>query len=150
MALAISDKPTARPQHQVRPAARTGDHVASPIFGGRLRQSLQAWSAAFAEAKPEHLTLTQLEVLDALDRHAPCNSTTLIVATGIDRSTAADVLRRLKKRGAIERKRHKDDARAYVTHLTGSGRTLLREGRKAAQKADRLREKIMSSLQPSD
>ena len=150
MALAISDKPAATPQRPVHPAARRGDLVASPFFGGRLRQGLQAWSAAFAEAVPEALTLTQIEVLDALDRHAPCSSATLIVATGIDRSTAADVLRRLKKRGAIERKRHKDDARAYATHLTGSGRALLREGRKAAQKADRLSEKIMSSLQPVD
>ena len=47
--------------------------------------------------------------------------------TGVDRSTLADIVRRLVKRRLISRKRTKEDARAYALTLTDAGRRAIQE-----------------------
>jgi DNA-binding MarR family transcriptional regulator len=63
--------------------------------------------------------------------------------TGIDRSTMAEIVSRLHKRRLIERRRSKDDARAYVLKLSESGRTLADLGEKSIGNVE---ESLMASL----
>jgi DNA-binding MarR family transcriptional regulator len=68
-------------------------------------------------------------------------------ATSVDRSTLADVVRRLVKQRLATRKRNKADSRAYDVALTDEGRAQLQAARKAARQTDKaLRLKIMELL----
>ncbi len=81
-----------------------------------------------AEVFPEgnRVTGSQSLVLLALAEKAGVSQTHLVEVTHIDRSTLADIVRRLVKRGVIVRKRSKSDARAYVLNLTEEGKRLVR------------------------
>jgi DNA-binding MarR family transcriptional regulator len=46
-------------------------------------------------------------------------------ATGIDRATIAEMVGRLVKRGWLQRRRSKDDARYYAVRITAAGRKAL-------------------------
>ena len=56
--------------------------------------------------------------------------------TGIDRSTLADVVRRLVEKGLLQRKRTRNDARKYAVRLTPKGREALDASHPAAIRAD--------------
>lgn len=62
--------------------------------------------------------------------------TGLVERTGIDRSTLADIVARLLARGLIQRRRAKEDGRAYAIKLTPQGAKALREALPAAQATD--------------
>ena len=66
--------------------------------------------------------------------------------TGIDRSTLADIIRRMLRKGLLQRKRTKEDARAYSVRLTEEGRQLLDA---AAPGASRSEERLLAAL-PSE
>jgi DNA-binding MarR family transcriptional regulator len=53
------------------------------------------------------------------------SQTDIVERTGIDRSTLAHIVRRLKDKGLVRRRRTKEDARAYAVRLTGVGRQVL-------------------------
>ena len=59
--------------------------------------------------------------------------------TGIDRSTLADIVARLLARGLIQRKRAKEDGRAYAIKLTPQGARSLREAQPGADAGQRAR-----------
>jgi DNA-binding MarR family transcriptional regulator len=71
------------------------------------------------------LTPRQYTVLDAAARLSAASQTALVSVTGIDRSTLADIVRRLVEAGLLERERMASDARMYAVRLTEDGRTLL-------------------------
>lgn len=71
------------------------------------------------------LTPRQLLVLRALCRHDGMSQTAIVSATGIDRSTLSDIVRRLTKRGCVTRRRSREDARAYVVRCTDEGKSLV-------------------------
>lgn len=84
------------------------------------------------------VTARQLAILSAIDATDGASQTDIVAQTGIDRSTMADVIRRLCRRKLTTRKRSKHDQRAYRLSLTDSGRQALEIGRSAALKADEL------------
>jgi MarR family transcriptional regulator, temperature-dependent positive regulator of motility len=49
----------------------------------------------------------------------------MVDATGIDRSTLADIVRRLVKRQLLQRRRTRKDTRSYAVKLTDEGREVL-------------------------
>ena len=53
------------------------------------------------------------------------SQTVLCAATGIDRSTMADIVRRLVKRGWLKRRRTPQDARMYAIALPNEGQRIL-------------------------
>ncbi|HMO43336.1 MAG TPA: MarR family winged helix-turn-helix transcriptional regulator, partial [Phenylobacterium sp.] len=55
--------------------------------------------------------------------------TDLVRATGIDRSTLADMVARMIAKGLLGRERSATDARANAVHLTADGRAVLNEAR---------------------
>ena len=71
------------------------------------------------------LTARQLSVLATVAGLDHPSQTMLCAATGIDRSTMADIVRRLVKRGWLTRRRTRQDARTYAISLTIEGQRIL-------------------------
>jgi DNA-binding MarR family transcriptional regulator len=89
------------------------------------------------------LTPRQYAVLLTVSQNEGLSQTALVDRTGIDRSTLADIIRRMLKKGLLRRKRTKEDARAYAVHLTPKGKDALAAAIPAASNAD---ERIMMAL----
>lgn len=82
------------------------------------------------------VTARQLAILSAIDAREGASQSVIVELTGVDRSTMADVIRRLCRRKLVTRRRAKEDMRAYRLSLTNSGREALRSAEAAAMKAD--------------
>lgn len=93
------------------------------------------------------LTPRQFAVLKAVEGSIEPSQTTLVEMTGIDRSTVADIVRRLVERGLLQRRRTRQDARMYALRLTVKGQAAIRQAEPAAQTTD---EKLLSALAPAE
>ena len=92
-----------------------------------LHRAGQAADEYFAEEmKGSELTARQHAVLAILSNEEGASQTQIVGLTGIDRSTLADIVRRLVEQGLVARRRSKQDARAYAVRLTAAGHTALR------------------------
>lgn len=89
------------------------------------------------------LTPRQYAVMAAIAESEEPSQTTLVERTGIDRSTMADIVRRLTSRGLVQRRRTRRDARRYAVRLTDKGEGALRLAEPAARSTD---ERILSAL----
>ncbi len=89
------------------------------------------------------LTPRQFAILSSVATGEGASQARLVERTGIDRSTLADIVRRMLKKGLIERQRTKNDARAYAVKLTSEGRRAL-EG--AQPVMTRVEEKLLAGL----
>ncbi|MGE0024243.1 MAG: MarR family winged helix-turn-helix transcriptional regulator [Hyphomicrobium sp.] len=96
-----------------------------------------------AEMSSYDLTARQYAVLFALAHSEGMSQSKLVDATGIDRSTMADIVRRMLKKGIIQRKRDKDDARAYEVKITDEGVRLFKAVTPIVR---RIEDKLMSQL----
>lgn len=96
-----------------------------------------------SEVSTEGLTPRQFAVLVTVSQHEGLSQTDLVERTGIDRSTLADIIRRMLKKGLIARRRTREDARAYAVRLTDAGRSVLDAAEPAAITAD---ERILAVL----
>ena len=72
--------------------------------------------------KHSELTSRQLIVLEAVATARAVSQTDIVATTGIDRSTIADIVRRLVERNLLARERTRHDARMYAVKLTSEGR----------------------------
>ena len=93
------------------------------------------------------LTPRQFAVLVTVSQNEGLSQTNLVDRTGIDRSTLADIIRRMIKKGLVQRRRTKEDARAYAVRLTEEGNRLLKASDPLARKVD---EKVLSVLNASE
>ncbi len=82
------------------------------------------------------LTPRQFAVLLTISQEEGLSQTDLVDRTGIDRSTLADIIRRMLKKGLIRRRRTKQDARVYAVKLTDDGAEVLNAAQPAAFQAD--------------
>lgn len=99
-----------------------------------------------AEMNIGDLTPRQYAVLVSISKNEGLSQTNLVDMTGIDRSTLADIVRRMLKKGLVQRRRTKEDARAYSVRLTEDGRNVLRSAEPMAKRVD---ERILEAL-PDD
>lgn len=99
-----------------------------------------------AELAGEGLTPRQFAVLVTVSQNEGLSQTDLVEHTGIDRSTLADIVRRMLKKGLLQRRRTRQDARAYAVKLTDAGRAILED---AIPRATRVDDRILSAL-PSE
>lgn len=76
-------------------------------------------------ASSDQLTARQFIVLLAVSECREPSQTDLCNRTGIDRSTLAEIVKRLVSRGLLRRRRTRRDARTYAVHLTEPGRATL-------------------------
>lgn len=104
-----------------------------------LHRASQRASEIFAhETRDFDLTARQYAVITTVAQHEGLSQTDLVRLTGIDRSTLADVVQRLLKRGVIQRERTTQDGRTYAVSLSQGGRDLLDAIKPAARRADRV------------
>lgn len=89
------------------------------------------------------LTARQYAVLLTVAHNEGLSQTDLVLRTGVDRSTLADIVRRMLKKGLLQRRRTKDDARAYAVKLTDEGSRVLRAAEPIVKRVD---DKILSTL----
>jgi DNA-binding MarR family transcriptional regulator len=99
------------------------------------------------ESGARELTPQQFTVLAALEHNEGVSQTALVEITGIDRSTLAEMARRMVDKGLLERERTEEDQRANAVVITANGRKALRSARLAAERAER---QLLDSLQASD
>ena len=100
------------------------------------RAGLQADSLFIRNVGDVRLTPRQYAVLRAVSQENGLSQTAIMAATGIDRSSTAELVRRLVSFGALQRRRTKRDARQYAVRLTPKGRDLVAVGQEAARLAD--------------
>ena len=113
-----------------------------------LHRAGQCADEIFATAMGESsLTPRQFAVLKAVAGSKEPSQTVLVNETGIDRSTLADIVRRLVERGMLSRQRAKHDARAYVVRLTASGQSAIKKAEPAARKTD---ERLLAVLSATE
>jgi DNA-binding MarR family transcriptional regulator len=83
------------------------------------------------------LTPRQFAILQAVSAANGPSQTAIRAATGIDRSSIADLVRRLVTNGCLKRRRSKRDSRVYAVHLTSKGQQLLGAAEPGAIASDR-------------
>jgi DNA-binding MarR family transcriptional regulator len=95
----------------------------------------QCAADAFA-AEIGEITPRQLAVLVTLAAGDGASQQELADTTGVDRSTMADIVRRLQRKGLLQRRRTSEDRRAYAVKLTDAGRRVLRTAEPIARRVD--------------
>lgn len=98
------------------------------------------------EVMHDGLTPRQFAVLLTVSRKEGLSQTDIVDRTGIDRSTLADIIRRMLNKSLIARRRSKSDARVYSVALTDEGRKALLEAEPAAVQADT---RLLAALAPA-
>ncbi len=89
------------------------------------------------------LTPRQYAILVTVSQNEGVSQTHLVEKTGVDRSTLADIVRRMLKKGLLQRRRTKEDARAYSVKLTEEGWRVLKAADPLAKRVD---DKILAVL----
>jgi DNA-binding MarR family transcriptional regulator len=102
-----------------------------------IHRADQTASALFVEHAKVDMTLRQAIVLAAVKAAPGCAQVDLVDATGIDRSTLADMVRRLVAKGWLKRVKDQKDTRAYVVTLTPEGTRALSAATSATAKAEK-------------
>jgi DNA-binding MarR family transcriptional regulator len=82
------------------------------------------------------LTARQFIVLAVVDGLDDPSQTALCEVSGIDRSTLADIVRRLVARGLLSRRRTRRDARMYAVRITPEGKRMLERAMPTARDVD--------------
>ncbi|MCA8888262.1 MAG: MarR family transcriptional regulator [Parvularculaceae bacterium] len=105
--------------------------------GHLLRRAQQyAHDLYSKQVGPKGPTPRQFEVLHTVSQNEGLSQTDLVYATGIDRSTLADMIARMIKKGLLSRSRTKEDARANAVSITASGRRMLNSAMAGVAKAE--------------
>jgi DNA-binding MarR family transcriptional regulator len=111
-----------------------------------LHRALQLALDFHTEATgPAAITQRQFTVLTAAGSAEGLTQNDLVRATGIDRSTLADLVARMLSKGLLVRERSPTDARANSVRLSEAGRLALEAGAGPAADADA---KLLSFLSP--
>jgi DNA-binding MarR family transcriptional regulator len=115
---------------------------ASPL--DLLHRASQRADNLFAQhVTSAQLTPRQFAVLKAVSEADGLSQTAIMTATGIDRSTTAELVRRLVTNGLLQRRRTRRDARLYAVRLTARGRQAIAVGAPAARATD---DALLSSI----
>jgi MarR family transcriptional regulator, temperature-dependent positive regulator of motility len=103
-----------------------------------IHRALQLALDIYAEeAGPDGLTQRQFAVLEAVSQQSGLTQTDLVRATGIDRSTLADLVARMTTRGLLDREKSAVDARAKAVSLSAAGQAALEAARPRVETADK-------------
>jgi DNA-binding MarR family transcriptional regulator len=89
------------------------------------------------ETGADGLTQRQFAVLEAVSHKSGLTQTDLVRATGIDRSTLADLVSRMTTKGLLDREKSTIDARAKAVRLAPAGEAALEAARPKVEAADK-------------
>lgn len=107
-------------------ASESGTYRLAGSASHLLHRAEQVAADRFTELVGDTVTLRQFAVLAAIaEAKAAANQSDLVRATGIDRSTLAEMLKRMQARGWITRAASISDKRAVSVQLTEPGASLL-------------------------
>src|SRR5436190_35930 len=102
-----------------------------------LHRAVQRADDIFADNVSEaNLTPTQYAVLVGVAQSADLSQTDLVEVTGSDQTTLSEVVRRLLKKGLLQRRRRKEDTRKYAVRLTEAGRQVLQAAEPSVLRAE--------------
>ncbi len=123
-------------------ARRAGTLADSPshLMHRVLQLALDIYSEESGTNGP---TQRQFAVMEAVSVKEGLTQTELVRATGIDRSTLADLVARMTTKGLLSRERSVVDARAKAVRLSAEGQALLEAARPRVEAADK---RIMALL----
>lgn len=113
--------------------------------GYLIRRAQQAHVATWARIVSAETTSVQYSILVVLERLGEASQRQLCDEVDLDRSTIADLVRRMERRGLVARRRDADDARRNTVTLTAEGLAERRRLRPLVAAADR---ELTSSLTP--
>lgn len=117
-------------------ARRSGTLAESPSH--LMHRALQLALDVYAdETGADGPTQRQFAVMEAVSMKDGLTQTDLVRATGIDRSTLADLVARMTTKGLLTRERSALDARAKAVRLSEEGQALLESARPRVEAADR-------------
>lgn len=113
-----------------------------------LRRCVQYANDLFSrESSASDLTKQQFTVLAAVEQNEGISQTDLVGLTGIDRSTLAEMIRRMIDKGLLDRERTESDQRANAVRIAPAGKKALRAARSASERVERT---LLSSLTAGD
>jgi DNA-binding MarR family transcriptional regulator len=102
-----------------------------------LRRAEQYAAEIFLKASPASgITLRQTVLLAAIAEAEGASQSDLVRATGVDRSTLAEMMARMERKGLIARSAADGDGRAKSVSLTAEGRLRLEAAAPAMRKVD--------------
>jgi DNA-binding MarR family transcriptional regulator len=101
----------------------------------------------FEECKSQNVTPVQYAILTAVSVLPDLDQTSLGQEVGLDRTTTADVVKRLEDRGLVERRPNPSDKRTRHVRLTAEGQTVV-----DALRGDmaRAQERLLAPLRPAE
>jgi DNA-binding MarR family transcriptional regulator len=119
----------------------------SPLFGRPgflIRRLHQLHCSLFLEeTRGYDITPVQYSLMTALDVRGELEQNSLALEIGLERSSVAEVVPRLRRRGLLKHRRSREDGRVKLIRLTPAGRTVLRKMAHAVQRAhDRTIERL--------
>ncbi|MGA0605807.1 MarR family winged helix-turn-helix transcriptional regulator [Phenylobacterium sp. VNQ135] len=109
------------------------DGSATQLLHRAVQRALDEYAAEFGAAG---ITQRQYAVLAAVAAQEGATQTDLVRATGIDRSTLADMAARMIAKGLLARERSSADARANAVRLTPEGQAVLADAEPKMAAAD--------------
>ena len=114
---------------------RAAKSLSSPLH--LLHRASQRADGLFARnVRDADLTPRQFAILQAVADKNGLSQTDIMAATGIDRSSTAELVRRLVTNGCLQRRRTRRDARIYAVRITARGREMLGIGASATRAAE--------------
>jgi DNA-binding MarR family transcriptional regulator len=131
------------------PQARSTAASPSPLQSALhlLHRAGQRADGLFSGRVGNSLTPRQFAVLQAVAEADGLSQTGIMAATGIDRSSTADLVRRLVSHGWLQRRRTRRDARVYAVRLTSEGRHAWTQAAPAMRATE---ETLLSFLAPAE
>ncbi len=122
----MSPTPMKKSVRKADPAIETGHLWQRP--GYLVRRLNQIHIALFFEScKDFAITPVQYGLLTTLSERPGLDQTSLCAEVGVDRTTMADVLRRLEQRGLVKREPSPEDGRQKLAHITAKGTRVMKE-----------------------
>jgi len=113
--------------------------------GYLLRRAQQLHVAAWTRLVSPEISTVQYSVLAVLDRLGEASQRELCDEVDLDRSTIADLVARMERRGLIVRTRDPQDARRKTVQLTEHGRA---ERWRLRPLVEQVQEELVGSLPP--
>jgi DNA-binding MarR family transcriptional regulator len=118
----------------------TSQHTVEPeplqYTGHLIRRAQQRHVALWQEQVSAEVSSVQYAALAVLERMPGASQSELGAELDLDRSTIADIVARLERRGVVERSPHASDRRRYSLRLTANGQDELRRLRPLVAEAN--------------
>jgi MarR family transcriptional regulator, temperature-dependent positive regulator of motility len=129
-----TDKPVVAKGSRGEAITTPPELLAAP--GYVARRLYQSYVALWTRAVDPVLTGPQFAVLTAVDNYPGVDQGSLASSVALDRSTMADIVRRLEDNGLIVRHTAMHDGRRKLLHLTEAGARRLEEVNRRARELD--------------